>query len=66
MSIIKERRKEMDLSRRQLAKKLGCTMKLIERLEGGQVPTILQASIIYKEMGITYKQLVNNYKEEGK
>ena len=64
MSIIKERRKEMDLSRRQLAKKLGCTMKLIERLEGGQVPTILQASIIYKEMGITYKQLVNDYRKE--
>lgn len=61
MSIIETRRKEMDLSRRQLAKKLGCDMKLVERLELGQVPTILQARILYKEMRITYKQLVEDY-----
>jgi len=61
MSIIEARRKEMDLSRRQLAKKLGCDMKLIERLELEQVPTILQAHILYKVMKITYKQLVEDY-----
>jgi ribosome-binding protein aMBF1 (putative translation factor) len=66
MSIIKNRREEMDLSRRQLANKLDVDMQLIVRWEKGQAPHLRYVPILYKVMGITCKQLVNDYKEEVK
>ena len=63
MNIIKQNRERLDLSRRQLANRLGVHQQLVVRWENGQAPELKHLPIIYKEMGITYKQLVNNYKE---
>lgn len=63
MSIIKQKRKELDLSRRQLANKLNVHQQLIVRWENGQAPELKHLPIIYKEMGLTYKKLVDDYKE---
>ena len=65
MSVIKQRRLEMDLSRRQLANKLNVHDQVIVRWESKkQVPSILDLPNIYKVMKITLKDLQEDYKEE--
>ena len=63
MSIIKKRRKELELSRRQLGNKLGVDQQVIVRWEQGQAPELKHLPIIYKVMKITYKQLVDDYRK---
>ena len=65
MSIIKEKRIEKELSRRQLAKRIGVTSDTINRWENRtHAPKLKDLPILYKELGITYTQMVNDYKEE--
>ena len=69
MSIIKIKRIELDLSRRQLGNKLGVSRQTVERWENGQVPTIFDVKNIHKVMGILFKDLLQDYnknKEEVK
>ena len=67
MSIIRKEREELELSRRQLAKKLGVQEQVIGRWESKlQVPTIFDVKAIYKVLKINFKDLLNDYlnKEE--
>lgn len=62
MSIIKQKRKELELSRRQLANKLHVHPQVIVRWESKeQMPSILMVPIIKKHLGITLKDLINDY-----
>ncbi len=67
MSIIRERREQQELSRRQLGKKLGVSPQTIERWENGQAPTIFDVKKIYKVLKINFHDLLNDYinKERG-
>ena len=64
MSVIKIKRKELDLSRRQLGNKLGVSRQTIERWENGQAPTIFDVKNIQKVMGIIFKDLLQDYNKD--
>ena len=67
MSIIREKREQLELSRRQLAKKLGVHEQVIVRWESKeQVPTIFDVKNIRKVLKINFTTLVLDYynKEE--
>ena len=66
MSIIKEKRIEMELSRKQLAKRLDVPEQTIVRWEAGQLPTLLDVPNIYRVMKIPFNKLVEDYKGERK
>ena len=61
MSIIKVKRKELELSRRQLGNKLGVSRQTVERWENGQAPTIFDVKKIYKVLKINFTDLLQDY-----
>ena len=63
VSVIKNRRLELRLTREQLAKKLNVNPYVIVRWENGQAPKLQHLPIIYKVMKLNYKTLVEDYKE---